>query len=243
MARYSPAYSSLIRRLKEIQLILSMAHDFAKMRPIPPNPETVNALCRSGIVLLCSHVEGYIEELCVLAIGRIASKGLPKSSMPHAFKYYLSEDLIKNIQTRTDPELIASSVLKLLDRDTHIWDKEPNFASPLSADAFIRRFATPRHRNIKRILHRFGYKQFEYELSRHLSRDYMAAMNMVDNVVDQRNKISHGDFDTAGSPSDLHEMLKMTKLYCRGTDAVVGNWFRAIGCPIRSRLTTATSDR
>ena len=233
MARYSSAYSGFLQRLKEIELILSIAHEYAKMQPMPPNPETVNALCRSGIVLLCSHVEGYVEELAILAIDRIASKALAKSAMPGTFKYHLSRDLIDKIQKGTDPELIASSVSDLLDRDGHIWDEKSNFKNPLPAQNFIGRFAAPRHRNIRRFLRRFGYKQFEGELCRHLRRDCMAAMNMVNNVVHERNKISHGDFNIASSPSDLEEKLKMTKLYCRGTDVVVGNWFRSIGCPIR----------
>ena len=56
---------------------------------------------------------------------------------------------------------------------------------------------------------------------------------MVDDVVDQRNRIAHGDFDTAGAPSDLQNMINLVKLYCRTADQVVGDWFRDKGCPIR----------
>ena len=56
---------------------------------------------------------------------------------------------------------------------------------------------------------------------------------MVDHVVDQRNKIAHGDFLTAGAPSELQDMCRLVRLYCRNTDEVVSNWFRSKGCSIR----------
>ena len=233
MARYSSAYSRLIRRLDEITLILVLANDLSTRGPASSNSAKVNALCRGGIVLLCSHIEGYVEDLGELAIARIEARQLAKKKMTAAFKYYLSRDIIRDIQGMNDPIKIATRVEDLLVRDGHIWGQQRNFTGPLSPDAFCSDFATPRHKRIKRFFNRFGYSKFEEELSHYLHRDYMASKNMVNQVVEQRNGIAHGDFSIVGAPSDLKDMIRFIKLYCRATDIVVGNWFSKIGCPIR----------
>ena len=233
MARYSAAYSGLIRRLDEISLILALANELSRRGPTSSNSGKINALCRGGIVLLCSHIEGYVEELGSLAIARIEAKRFAKSAITPSFKYHLSRDIIRDIQGMRDPLKVAARVEDLLVRDGHIWGQQPNFSSPLSPSAFTSDFATPRHSRIKRFFNRFGYNQFESELSHHLHRDYRASVNMVNQVVTQRNSISHGDYSIVGAPSDLKDMLTFTKLYCRATDIVVGNWFSRIGCPIR----------
>ena len=233
MARYSSAYSGLIRRIDEIQAIISIARGISRVSSTQPNPFRVNALCRGGIVLLCSHVEGYVEDLGALAINSLAKKNLPKTSMSLAFRYHLSRDLIDDINSTTDPESIASKVVNFLARDGHIWDATPHFTDQLPVETFVRNFATPRHDNIRRFFGRFGYQDFQTELTAQLQSNYLACRNMVDHVVDQRNKIAHGDFVTAGTPADLQDMCRLVGLYCRSLDKVVGNWFKTKGCSIR----------
>ena len=234
MPKFSSAYSALTRRLDEIDSILSLAFITSRMAPIPPNPARVNALCRGGIVLLCSHIEGYVEDLGTLAITRIAEKHIPKASLSPAFKYHLSRDLIDDINGTNEPEAVAARVHTFLSRDGHIWDNNAcNFAPSLPVDTFIGNFATPKHANIRKFFGRFGYQHFHGELAAQLRRDFLPCINMVDHVVDQRNKIAHGDFLADGTPSELQQMGSLVRLYCRNIDRVVGNWFKSKGCPIR----------
>lgn len=233
MTRYSSAYSALIRRLDEIEAILSLARGIPKITLPQATPFRVNALCRGGIVLLCSRLEGYIEDLGALAVTRMENNDLPKTSMSRAFRYHLSRDLIDDINRTTDPESIASKIDGFLARDGHIWDTTPNFTGPLSVDTFVGNFATPRHDNIRRFFGRFGFQDFQSSLAVQLQANYQFCTNMVDHIVDQRNKIAHGNFVTSGTPRDLEDMLRLLRLYCRNLDKVVGDWFRSKGCPIR----------
>ena len=209
-----------------------MARDTARMPPTPSNLVRIKALCRGGIVLLCSHLEGYVEALGALAISRVAENRTPKSSLSPSFKYYLSRDLIDNIVV-TVPETVASRIDDFLNRDGHIWDSSTRFSPPLPVDQFVGRFATPNHENIRGFFRRFGYQNFHSELAAQLQVRFSACTNMVNHVVDQRNKIAHGDSLTDGTPTELHDMCSLVKLYCRHTDEVVGNWFKSRGCPIR----------
>jgi hypothetical protein len=78
MSRYTSAYSGFIKRLKEIEALLRLAGQAARARPAPGNAAEVGALCRSGVVLLSSHIEGFVEDLGEVAIAQIEKRGLPK---------------------------------------------------------------------------------------------------------------------------------------------------------------------
>ena len=182
---------------------------------------------------MCSHLEGYIEELAGLAIARIEAKRLPKDRMPVRFRYHLSRDFMQEIKVTEEPDKIALKVLQLLARDDHIWDNSKLFRAPLSVETFVYGFGTPKHDNIRRVFRRFGFSAFHHELAKNLQRDFQVCVVAIDNVVAQRNNIAHGDFSAGGSPDDLAIMSNQVKLYCRTTDQIVGDWFKSKGCAIR----------
>ena len=157
------------------------------------------------------------------------NKAIPKQSVSIAFKYHLSRDLIDDINRTTDPESIATKIDAFFVRDGHIWDSSPNFTSPLPIGTFVGNFATPKHDNIRRFFGRFGFETFQNSLAAQLKGNDLTCRNMVDHIVDQRNKIAHGDFVAAGTPGDLQDMLRYLKLYCRNIDTVVSDWFKKQG--------------
>lgn len=233
MPRYTVAYSDLVRRLAEVETILRKGREASRQPATPNNISLVNALCRSGVVLLSSHIEGYIEDLGEIAIHRIASQRLLKASLGSSFRYYFSRDLIAEIKDTKEPARIASKLDELIIRDGHIWDTNPTFYRPLPATSFLADFANPTHEDIRKFFRRFGYDQYNTDLARRLTTNFSACSNMVNHVVAQRNAIAHGDMVTAGTPTDLANMINLVRLYCRETDHVVGNWFRARQCTIR----------
>lgn len=232
MTRHTAAYSGLIKRLVEVETILHLARQASTKPPVPVNVARINALCRSGVLLLSSHIEGYIEELGEIALYQIEQRQLLKSSLGTKFRYHLSRDIIANIKQTTDPSQIADHLDKLLQRDGHIWDSAPNFRSPLPARVFLD-FGNPKHEAIKEFFSRFGYTSYEYDLKKRLKANFSPCQNMIDQVVEQRNKIAHGDVVTTGTPIDLFNMIELVKQYCREADCVVADWFKAQKCPIR----------
>jgi len=233
MSRYTSAYTGLIVRFKEIDAILGMAKDISSKPITATTLDKVSALCRSGIVLLSSHIEGYIENLGEIAIDRIGAKQLKKSKLGNQFRYYLSRDLINNILKSTESASIEQNLLMLWTRDSHIWDNTPHYKTPLQANIFIGDFINPNHKRIVKFFKRFGYTQFEHDMASKLQADYVICVNMINQVVEQRNKIAHGDTTIIGTPTDLEQMKNTVKIYCREADLVFSHWFKLQGCPIR----------
>jgi hypothetical protein len=233
MPRYTVAYSDFIRRLGEVETLLRRAQEASRQAATADNVSFVNALCRSGVVLLSSHIEGYVKDLGEIAVERIALRQLPKERLGSGFRYYFSRDLINEIRDTREPSQIASKLDTLFSRDGHIWSPDPNFTGSLSTTIFLGDFANPNHDRIKKFFGRFGYEQYNGDLARRLRAEYNACSNMVNQVVEQRSAIAHGDMVTTGTPTDLDQMIRLVKQYCRETDHVVGNWFRAQRCAIR----------
>lgn len=233
MPRYTSAYSDFVQRLDEVKTVLRGATDASQQPATSKNIAFVNALCRSGVVLLSSHIEGYVKDVGEIAIERIALRELPKSRLSGSFRYHLSHDLISEIKDTKDPSQIAHKIDELFRRDNHIWGSGQRFSGSLAANLFLANFATPSHDRIKKFFNRFGYESYAKDLARRLTANYQPCRNMVDQVVNQRNAIAHGDITTIGTPTDLAQMIALVKQYCRETDHVVGNWFSAQRCTIR----------
>jgi hypothetical protein len=128
---------------------------------------------------------------------------------------------------------MAAKIADLLNRDGHIWDSNSNFKPPLSAILFIGDFSNPTHKKIKSFFGRFGFATYHAELAKYLRADFLPCKNMVDQVIDQRNRIAHGDTVTTGTPSDLAQMMRLVKQNSQGADCVVADWFSSLHCPLR----------
>jgi hypothetical protein len=233
MSRYTPSYSNLLSRLSEVEDLLKIASDYERADPINQGSR-IGALCRSSVVLLSSHIEGYITELGELILDKIYKSRIKKDVFKRQFFYYFSQDIINDIKNSGEPSKVANNIFSLHNRDHDIWGHKIKFDEPLPADRFNRGFANPRFKKISKYLNRFGYGQFKDDLARHLTRDYQVCVTMIDNIVNQRNMIAHGDINVQKTPQDVEEMLKLTRVFCRATDVVVANWCKSNICPIRN---------
>jgi len=233
MPQFTSAYSGLVRRYDEIDAIQRMARRLSGLAPTRTTLAQIDALCRGGVVLLSSHIEGYFEDLTGEALDRIHKRRLPKAVLGKPFKYYMSQDLIRAVRNAGSPATMVTKLEEMLHRDEHVWGNSPVFDGPLGLSPFADDFSNPNHKRIKKLMGRFGYRSFESDLSRALAADFVPCRNMVDQVVDQRNKIAHGDSVTTGTPGDLNDMARLVRQYCRASDRAVGDWFRNQGCPIR----------
>ena len=234
MARYTVAYLQFEYRIREIDVLRQLAVDKEIELGVVDGARVVRALCRSGVVLLSSHIEGYVEELVELILQNIVDKRVQKSVFEQQFFYYFSKDIIDEICETQQPEKISEKVKLMFERDGDIWGDTGIFVSELSVERFTAGFSAPRVDRIRSLVGRFGYKDFRGDLADQLQGDFHACVNMVENVVNQRNKIAHGDVHANPTPRDLEDMVKFVRLFCQVTDDVVARWFAGIDCSLVS---------
>lgn len=233
MPRYTVAYSAFLQRLREVEALNRLAKKHTVRIRQSRDTETARALCRASIVLLSSHIEGYLEELVEVILDRIFLGAISKQKLAPRFFYYFSQDLLNEVSETKNPDKIAEKIKRLFLRDIDIWSTDDTFHSALPVDRFISGFSNPSFEKIRSFIARFGYTDYGSDLANILKAKYLPCCNMIDNVIEQRNKIAHGDVNIESTPNDVTDMLQLVRLFCQTTDVVVGNWFRNVGCAIR----------
>lgn len=230
--RYSRAYSDLIDGIAEVRLIRIKASMLERAGPVT-YADQVSAMTRGGVVLLSSHLEGYVKKLVELAVERIFDRQVCISKLPARFIYYSSQDLISNIVDSQHPDAIAKNLLALQSRDgTQIKASGP-LATPINFEVFERGFPTPKYKPIDRFLKRVGYNSLLGDLRAQQRGQFQIIKNNVENLVDTRNAIAHGDSGEKRTPSELQTHIDFVKTFCRDTDALFCDWFGANICTLR----------
>ena len=146
-----------------------------------------------------------------------------------------SEDFgkIEEIKDTSDKSKIADKVFEFLNNDIEYWSRSGPFPRSIPTQKFNKGFSNPSYKKIKSYFNRFGYDNYKGDLARVLQANYQITINMVDHLVDTRNKIAHGDQGVTKTPGDVGDMERILKEYCVATDSVFGDWFKSKFCPIR----------
>jgi hypothetical protein len=232
MARYTSAYSSFVARLDEVETLRRFAAVKERTDPIGLRNE-INALCRGAVVLLCGHLEAYVKELGEVALESMTLKSVPRTNLASRFYYHISKDLIKEIKDTSDPQGIANKVFDFVRSDLEFWSRTGGFPHTIPVARFNKGFASPAFSKIRRYFNRFGYGSYKSDLQARLMANYLPTINMVDHLVDTRNKIAHGDPSASKTPAEVTAMISMIRSFCVSTDAVFASWWKTSFCPIR----------
>lgn len=232
MPRYTLAYSAFVRRLDEVEVLLTMARKLERKDAVK-NATKVDALCRGAIVLLSSHIEGYTKEVGELVLSKIFEEKVCRSKLSNLISYHVSRDIILEIKDTSDAEKLSSRVSYLVERDISLWQQTGPHLEPIPEERFNKSFSSPSFQKISSYINRFGYSRYKRDLSDKLRGDYLPIKNLIDHIVDVRNKIAHGDISVSKTPSDILEMLPIIKNFCRTTDDLLAAWCRENICKIR----------
>lgn len=232
MARYTTAYSSFVDRLVEVETLRNFAFQKEKLDPVSMRHE-INALCRGSIVLLSSHLEAYIKELGELALESLYKKAVPRNKLSSKFYYHISKNILEELKDTTDPEKIGDKIFEFLEKDHIFWSKNGIFPESIPSERFNKGFSNPAFDKIKAYFNRFGYHEYKKDLESRLQAKFQPTMNMVDHLVDIRNKIAHGNPTATKTPSEVKDIVSIIKLYCTETDDVFATWWKATYCAIR----------
>lgn len=232
MARYTSAYSSFLDRMEEVEVLRRSAAYKEKRDPVNCRNE-INALCRGAIVLLCSHLEAFIKELGEVALDSLHDKSVSRTKMASRLYYHISKDIIDELRDTDNPDEIVGKVFAFIQSDLSFWSRNGPFPQPIAADRFNKGFSNPAFRKIRSYFGRFGYSEYSRDLASLLKAQYSPTINMVDHLVDTRNKIAHGDPAAIKTPSEVKDMIRLIRICCVSTDAVFATWCGATLCRIR----------
>jgi hypothetical protein len=233
MARYTVVYGDFLDRLDEVNLLRSKAGRLARNKNAVACGAEIQALCRACIVLLSSHIEAYVKELGEHTLDKIYEKEVGRSKIAIQFFYHISKDKIENIKNGSNSEKIARNVHSFVSSDAAIWSTVGKFPVPISATDFNKGFSNPKFDKIKTYLSRFGYSEFRYEFFKTLGSSAQFMIGNLDQIVDTRNAIAHGDPSATKTPKEVEQMIDTAKSFCRYTDSLFSAWCGKNLCKIR----------
>lgn len=232
MARYTVAYSEFRNRLSEVDTLRSLALQKERRDPVGDR-HAINALCRGSVILLCSHLEAFIKELGELALDSMHARNVPRDNIALPLYYHISKNYIDEVKETSDPEKIAAKIFDFVQNDISYWSRTGPFPQPVSIEKFNAGFSNPGFKKIKAYFNRFGYLDYQRDLASRLQAQFLPTINMVDHLVDTRNKIAHGDPIATKTPSEVKAITLLIQRYCSETDSAFASWWRSNFCSIR----------
>ena len=232
MARFTSAYSTFRLGLDEVNSLCKIAGLKEKQDPIGSRHE-INAICRGAVVLLSAHLEAYIKDLGESALDALHMKGVQRTRLDSAIFYHVSKDLLDEVSDAREPAKVAERVFNFLSSDSSYWSRNGPFPQPIPAERFNTGFSNPSFNKIRAYFNRFGYTDYRRDIARRLKADFVAVKNMVDHLVDTRNKIAHGDSYVTKTPREIVDIVIMVCKYGMATDAAFAAWCKKNLCSIK----------
>lgn len=232
MSRYTSAYSSFLSRLDEVEVLRKIAARIEKTDPFNSGYQ-ISALCRGSVVLLSGNLETYVKELGELALDSLFSKSIKRDGLYSRFYYHISKSKLNELRDTSDPSKIGDKIFEFLSTDLVYWSRNGPFSQSIPAERFNKGFASPSFKKIKSYLNRFGCSRYQDDLATRLGSAYLPTINMIDHLVDTRNRIAHGDPTATKTPSDIKNMVTIVKMYCAETDGAFATWWKNEFCSIR----------
>ena len=232
MARFTAAYSVFLDGLTEVNTLRRMAAQKERQNPIGLRHE-INGICRGSVVLLSAHLESFIKNLGEITLDALHTKSVARAQLNGAIFYHVSKDMLDEVSDAREPSKVAERVFGFFASDAPFWSRSGPFPQPLPAERFNKGFSNPAFNKIRAYFNRFGYSNYRHDLAQLLKADFQPTRNMVDHLVDTRNKIAHGDPQVTKTPKEIADMTAILRRYGMATDAVFAAWCKANMCIIR----------
>jgi hypothetical protein len=233
MPRYSAAYSEFIQRCDEVLLLIRRAAQIERSRSAFGRGKEIDALCRGALVLLSSHIEAYIKELGECLLDAIFSKKVCRSKLAKPFFYYVTKRNLDRIRRGNEPNQISIDVFDFLQNRSAVWDFKGAIPNPIDIEEFNIGFSNPKFDKIKGYLARFGYIALRHDINKSLKGEALVILGNLDQIVDIRNAISHGEASATKTPSEVRALINSAVIFCRTVDVEFGDWCKKNICTIR----------
>ena len=187
-------------RLKEIILIQDMLPE-STLNESGEDREKENAIHRASIVMLCGHIEGYVEDVLEEFIDSIRSVGMISSNIPSALKVILCRPGL-TLLNNGDYNILVERIPQFIKKYEALWWSTERI-NPEAFPEFIKKdwqMGNPWPGTIDTYLKRIGIEGFWDETNSTVKGD-------LDTLVQKRNLIAHGHFEATATHDDIERYI------------------------------------
>lgn len=194
-----------------------MGADPARLGKFSTDPQMTRVVRRSAIVLLCSHLEGYLRSVTAEAVQEINSSNLDPRLLDTRLRLQHSRVAITDVIERRW-ENRAKALQDFVKSEGWLWSGADQ--QPLSAESLLSWMRTPKPHRIVRLYRLWGIEDIISRITRvaHTRRDFWLHL---DTLAQKRNNIAHGDFGEEATASDIRLYRGAVSDFCDRSDRVL----------------------
>ena len=183
------------------------------------------AVGRAQAVLLSSHFERYFYAVNEEAVGHVNRLGVAASELPSTLKLLHSKEPIDSA-AKTDWENRSAKLSELVKSDAWLWSGSD--AGHLTHGRLLAWMSAPKPEQLVRYYRYWDIADIFSAMTRtkqSRSRLWLG----IQELVDKRNNIAHGDFDAQATKADIRRYTDSVRLFCTRADAKLGQAVSKMG--------------
>jgi len=194
----SVALQEYTQGVKEVKHLLRVLP--RKVHGISTDPDVDRAVVRACIVLLTSHLEGYLKSVNEEAVAYINGLAVTGDRLPRSLRLKHSSDVI-DVLAGTQWDRRADGLTAFIAGDAPLWN---NGTVRLEAGRLMVGFKTPKPKAIVTYFERWGTDDIFSAITRSPARRSHYWLR-IQSLADKRNNIAHGDASETATPKDVRQ--------------------------------------
>lgn len=214
----SAALFTFQNALEEIEDLIVVARPSLRRGDL----RTARAVGRAQAVLLSSHFERYFYTINEEAVTFLNAKSLDSTALPDSLKLLHSKYPIDDISA-TGWENRSEKLATFIVEDGWLW--QSNRHGALSHERLLAWLSAPKPADLRRYYRYWNIDDIFTSITRRPSARGQRWLG-VQELVDIRNSIAHGDFAAQPTQRDIQRYLNSARTFCERADRALA---RALG--------------
>lgn len=177
------------------------------------------AIGRASVVILSSHLEGYIDAVNLEAASVVNTLGIPAAQLSESLRLLHSKPAVEAL---TGASWEGQARAKLLSEfvATEAWLWRSDGVGMLDPDRLLMWMKSPNPKALTRYFRYWGIDDIFGRITRapHTRDDLWRRLK---ELVDKRNSIAHGDRDTSATTADVRAYLRAVETFAARSDAAL----------------------
>jgi hypothetical protein len=179
---------------------------------------TGNAINRACVVLLCAHLEGFLEELVTEAIDSLVGRAMVER-LPLTLRALHAEEHLREIEPTRDRSKRAPKIERMFKEESFLWSSGQVLeAAMVRPKAVCAEMSNPSSREVRQFLELLGIDIEQYLTN--IGQESL--LGKINGLVALRNSIAHGEVTASATAADVDQYLNVVGELGRSIDEAVG---------------------